>query len=229
MYVDDIFISPKYVLDSDCIDLFIKLTNKSNKESWDKAIDIFEDRIKGRFLNIVNSLLDESKQDRSLTNGFSIMALNCLLVETLQQFYLGLEDTRRNSKNSFVNFLTQSPYFNGTHRKYSKMFGKSFTGKSAELFYTDVRCGILHQAETKNNVMLTYYGTYLVDDGTNPGWLMFDVGWFTKALNLEFDRYVTRLKDNQQEDIRNNFCIKWRFIIDRAIEVKKTNTYKTFI
>ncbi|WP_051254776.1 hypothetical protein [Halobacillus kuroshimensis] len=225
MFVDDIYLSPNHKIE-DGIQLFNNLSPDSDKEDWKKAIDIFIDRIQGRYLDIIHKLESVCSQDESVKNGFSIMALNCLLIETLEQFYRGWKDSKNRSKESFISFLTQSPYFNGTSKISLKEFGQSFDANYAEIFYTEVRCGILHQAETKGNVMLTYYGQSLVDDTTNNDWILFDVGRFTKALDKEFKRYIDRLRDDKQRDVRECFCRKWRYIIARAEAIKNTTSYQ---
>lgn len=218
MYIKEGYVSPKYKL-SDCFDLFMTLTPDSDKKSWSKAIEIFRDRIEGRFLNTVNTLLETCKDDPSIANGFAIMALNCLLIETLQQFYEGVSDSKNRSQQSFVKFLTQSPFFNGKHKKYGADF-VGFDRRTARIFYSDVRCGILHQAETKSNVMLSYYGPYLVDEVTNLDWIMFDIKRFTEALNYEYQKYISRISDDKQTAIRTAFCKKWEFILEETDKIR---------
>lgn len=54
-------------------------------KKWETAINIFEDRIlwNGRYFKSIDILLDNNDLD---ITGFAIMAINCLLVETLYQF-----------------------------------------------------------------------------------------------------------------------------------------------
>ena len=54
-------------------------------KKWETAINIFEDSIlwNGRYFKSIDILLDNNDLD---TTGFAIMAINCLLVETLYQF-----------------------------------------------------------------------------------------------------------------------------------------------
>ena len=51
---------------------------------WKVAVDIFEDRIEGRFLKQIEILANKSDRKIREFSGFAIMALDCLLIETLQ-------------------------------------------------------------------------------------------------------------------------------------------------
>jgi hypothetical protein len=68
-------------------------------------------------------------------HGFSIMAVSCLMIEALESFEQGWRSTRRKSRESFRRFFT------GNHLLADFEL-------LADEFYDNVRCGILHQAET---------------------------------------------------------------------------------
>ena len=73
---------------------------------------------------------------QNVKHGFSVMAIACLMVEALESFRQGWSDTKNHSKAAFCSFFDAHVQF------------ASFRGH-AERFYYDVRCGILHQAETR--------------------------------------------------------------------------------
>jgi hypothetical protein len=74
-------------------------------------------------------------------SGFSIMAVSCLLIETLETFCQGWESTEPTksqpgkSKHAFQLFFS--------HQRQFKQFQSH-----AAAFWKHVRCGILHQGET---------------------------------------------------------------------------------
>lgn len=70
-----------------------KLTENSSDNTWKKAINIFDDRYTSRFINPILELSNNKKISIWEFSGFAIMALNCLLIETLNQFYYGVNDT----------------------------------------------------------------------------------------------------------------------------------------
>lgn len=75
-------------------------------------------------------------------NGFSIMANCCLLIETYENFRLGIDSTLNLKEPIFQTFFDQEVEF-VDFNKHSKDF------------YTNVRCGILHQGETKKGWKIT--------------------------------------------------------------------------
>ena len=64
------------------------------------------------------------------------MAIACLMIEAFQSLRTGLPNTRRRSKDVFVEF------FEAERASFTEL------AEHAERFYINVRCGILHQAET---------------------------------------------------------------------------------
>ena len=189
---DTPYISPKFTKDQY---LRLNLSINSDEETFDKAIKIFKDRINGRFLEQIDLL----KYD-CCKNGFSIMALECLLVETLAQFYKGLDDTIGVSQQEYTDFLVNCL--------------TCFRTKTiANKFYSYIRCGILHQAQTKPHSGLTFNSQTTIK--YEKGFLMVDVERFIDEMNNYFDNYCKLLKDKTQIQLRENFIKKMNFICDR--------------
>src|SRR5215469_11978134 len=65
-----LMLSPRYN-EKDWNDAF------NGREAWDTAINIVKDRIKGRWLDHADRLLDEDH------SGFAILALDCIVLESL--------------------------------------------------------------------------------------------------------------------------------------------------
>ncbi len=70
-----------------------------DSSDWERAISIFEYRIRGRFTDAVDFLIadDEQRPVAERRFGFAILAVDCFLVETLEAFRQGLTDTRSRS------------------------------------------------------------------------------------------------------------------------------------
>jgi len=184
-----------------------KALDFSAEEGWQTAIDIFEDRIRGRFLDIV-----EAVQNYEFS-GFAIMALDCLLIETLQQFYEGKLKTPKNQgKEYFRRFLTGSS------------FRDFFDDNMAEEFYDSVRCGILHQAETKGSSrILIRSGAPLVSWVEDRNGLVINRHLFHEQLECEFEHYVARLRQNDppDEELRSRFKRKMDIICQVQLEASR--------
>ena len=102
-----------------------------------------------------------------------MMAVSCLMIEALESFKQGWETTDRQSKAAFCFFFDTSEQF------------KELRGH-AQAFYTNVRCGILHQAETTGGWRIRR------DDSA-----LFDAA----ARTINADRFVERL-----EQAVSTFC-----------------------
>lgn len=171
----------------------------SKEDGWQKAIDIFEARIRGRFLNIINEIEGVEYA------GFSVMAIACLLIETLQQFYEGKPRTpTRESKTYFKRFLTETS------------FGKYFDKDKAVMFYCKIRCGILHQAEIKGSSKIWIrVGSPLIEYSKDRQGLVINRREFHQQLVKEFEEYVKRLRDenhSKNRELREKFKSKMDFI-----------------
>jgi hypothetical protein len=184
-------ISPEYTVDD-----WQKLTLDNDKEDdWQKAIDIFKDRIYGRFLKPVELIESDTFA------GFAVMALDCLLIETFQQFKEGVNKTPdKKSGCYFVHFLTETS------------FNKWFSIKTADMFYKQIRCGILHQAEAKGSSRIRIDIPVLVEYTDDNQGLIINRKLFHRQLVKEFESYLKRLQDPSEQDLRNNFKKKMNFI-----------------
>src|SRR5690606_16027063 len=100
-------ISPKFSKDDwDSLDL-----NYSSKH-WNTAVEIFEDRMNGRFFNQIRILESNNQGDSAVFAGFAIMALDCLIIETLEQFINGRVRTGIGmDEDAFYNFFQRSAKF----------------------------------------------------------------------------------------------------------------------
>ena len=178
----------------------LKLENNQNN-NWDRAVEIFKIRITSRYLEPVDLLIkkdyDRIPIDRRY--GFTILAIDCLLIETLQSFREGLTDTKSKSKDMFVNFLTQR-----------KNFKDYFKKDDAKRFYCDFRCGILHQAEIIGESLLWSVGNVIGKKCNGTPYL--NRTKIHELIKKEVDLYCEELRNNSILHIRKNFQTKMDFI-----------------
>jgi hypothetical protein len=190
----------------------------TSDDDWKRAFEIFEDRIKYRYLDAIDALQENDDahywEHQQRRFGFAMMALDCLLIETLAQFYDGLKDSDEareilglNNTDFYVRFLTEISF----------VLKSAFDKPKALAFYRTIRCGILHQAETKKNSTIRFFDdkdysnepfTFLVDGKS------LRVHWsqFHPLVQSEFEIYLTHLKANDVSGLRENFKRKMDFI-----------------
>jgi len=168
---------------------------------WATGIEILQARIKGRYLDPADLLVAEDEKIRPAKDrrfGFTILAIDCLLIETLQAFIEGKRDTKNQSGRMFRNFLTTHP-----------AFSLYFNDQSADRFYRDFRCGILHHAEVPPDSVVWSVGPLLRIDGKR---MVINRTKFHEALKIEFESYLTDLADSRNRVLRSNFRRKMNYI-----------------
>lgn len=184
----EVFISTKYKKEDYSK---LDLNNQSSIADWKKAIAIFDDRIRNRYIKPLNLLINDIK-----TNGFVIMSIECLLIETLLQFKEG-KDEIKNNKKEYSDFLLQE-------------LSAYFDGNTCTQFYKGIRCGILHSAQTKNYTRLTEDDSYVVKE--KDGILYVSVLQLLSTIDEYLDNYECKLLNEKEIIIRENFIKKMNMI-----------------
>lgn len=132
------------------------LLKKEDDKNWGLAFHFFEERIKTRYFNPIYAILS---MDLLSGEGFAVVNLQCSLIETIESFINGWKFSTdpygwyknkivlgQNDKQITKNQRIFESFFN--NRDPFKNYSQKISG---ETFYTDVRCGLLHEAQTKNN------------------------------------------------------------------------------
>jgi hypothetical protein len=105
-----------------------------NAQEGDKIAEALRRRFTERYLDPATP----AKGKRM--HGFTMMAISCLMIESLQSFCEGWKDSKGCSEKAFTTFFDSHSSF------------KCFRGQA---FWQNVRNGILHQAETTGGWMIT--------------------------------------------------------------------------
>lgn len=141
-------------------------------EEWLKSADskqlsqLFYDRFYGRYLRPFDFQNKEYK--KKYKNGFAIMTSCCLLIETFVSFTEPIfRNTKGKSERCFgYFFLTNSDFTafskNGlTITEYKDLERKPLKNKGTpDDFYKNLRCGILHNGETRNGWKISRTGDF---------------------------------------------------------------------
>lgn len=141
-------------------------------ENWKKAIAIMHSRVTERYLDPLKILLDYNLSYQGA--GFSIATIECCLIEFIAALTEGkifVKDKAISSKDYF---------YDDSARLYSRFLRTSnifkqyfFAEKGAQPkyrpddFYKNVRCALIHEAQTKKNWTIRIYGKTKTNDLNN--------------------------------------------------------------
>lgn len=182
------FISEKYTYE-DYLNLNFKLD--SPEDVWEKAIDIFIDRVKIRYFYAIDKLMEDKSRYEMLKYGFAIVTLQCSLIDTLSKFRYGRKYP--GNKDRFTTFL-QEYFISGTNAE-----------EVAKKVYKDIRCGIVHSGTTGNKSGLSCEMIELVSFLPNNEDISLDLLILQEEVEKYFDEYIKKLKDKKEDELRKNF------------------------
>jgi hypothetical protein len=162
-------ISPRYT------SLDWQALNLNNSRDWSKAADILRDRLDGRFLSFASNCLKDKY------SGFVVLAIDCLLAETIQQFVDGITN-RRNKSGEIIQKFLERPRFQ-----------PDFDAEARKAFYLDIRCGLLHQAEAKGMWLIRRKQSMMLQKVAEGQGYIIDVEWFHAALQNSLNDYLKHI------------------------------------
>ena len=166
---------------------------------WPTAVAIVRDRLHGRFLHFADKCLQDDY------SGFVVLSIDCLLVETLQQFIEGETDGRNKSERCFKRFLAR-PRFRSDFKP----------AKTRKLFYTDIRCGLLHQAQAKNKWLVRRNQPAMLQQLGTDGYII-DVERFHAAMKVSLDDYLAEIVRPENTELRTKLWTKMNHICNERI------------
>lgn len=114
--------------------------------------------------------------DTNRKSGFTIIAISCLMIEALETFSLGWKNSKNHSEEVFISFFDRWPSF--------KVFRDDARG-----FYKNIRCGILHQAETTGGWRIHRKGPLLDQEHRT-----INATKFLHELGIVLEEYCDKLK-----------------------------------
>ncbi len=117
--------------------------NNPDNKNWGKAIKYFEERFNKRYFDQLDILIHHNNNNIKYNCGFLIITIDCILIETLEQFYEGKNEIKE-SDLSFYNFSKRN-------EKLKSLFENR---KDAGIFHGIVRSGLVHQAMTKKSSII---------------------------------------------------------------------------
>ena len=175
--------------------------NKENERAT--LISVIEHRLSRRFFKVI----DNAKRED--ISSFMTMSICCMLIETLECFIQGIPDTSGSG---------------GSERAFKDFFKRTkgdFPGLDANStdFYLNVRCGLLHQAETMNGWFLVKFGKIFEEQGKIKiinGELFYDA---TKKAVSDYLKLLSESDFNNA--IWNKAFAKLKQVCDNCQELRK--------
>lgn len=184
---DDVEIAPRHT----AAEWKVLKLDEPNSSDWSKAIEIFDSRIRRRFIDPVDVLIAHEIGHTRGTFGFAILAIDCIIVETIEGFREGEFDHDKISERLITSFLNErgefKEFFNGTGVK----------------FYGWYRCALLHSGQTDGDYRIQRRGPLLKH--RDNGRVDINRTAFHEAIKREFELYLQELAETNNKTLRINF------------------------
>lgn len=185
-------------------------------EAWECAVKVFERRMRERFFSCVAVLeTNDSKRDLEVSDenaagceslptdidavvpGFAVMALACLLTETLSTFRRKPLTGGAGGTNDALREYLRRPAFKDAFKD----------DAVATSFANGVRNGILHEAETRQ------WAIWRVEPegqmvSKEDGFYALNRTEFVTSLRVDFEQYLRELRDVANVELRQRFLKK---------------------
>lgn len=139
----------------------------------EELVRFMSERYNERFFGPIHSLRQASGNHRGF--GFAVMSLCSLLVETIQCYREGfpssdegeLKELSKMPENAAApaTFRLSAPFKAGSRVIFKSFFScpehqRFLPGVDGEIFFKKIRCGLLHQAQTKDGWRVTRTGSF---------------------------------------------------------------------
>lgn len=159
--------------------------DKPVTQDWDKAISILDRRIRSRFIEPAQFLIDSENEQERGKNGFAILAIDFLLIEAIQGFRGGEEEHKGKSEKLFKEFLTTLPAFIACVPEEKE------AEDMAKAVYIQGRCSLHHSGSTDRIIVNRSGKNAFVfhEDGR----IEINRSLLHKELTAAFDNYLAEL------------------------------------
>jgi hypothetical protein len=171
-----------------------KALDPNNPDDWGAAADMVRDRLDGRFLRFASNCL------RAKYSGFVVLSIDSLLAEAIQQFKEGITNGHGKSEQMITRFLKGS------------RFQPDFDANARKSFYTDIRCGLLHQAEAKEMWLIRRNQPGMLQKVAGGQGYIIDVKRFHSAVRASLNDYLKLIPDPSNSILRSNLWTKMNHI-----------------
>lgn len=203
---------------------------------WNEAIAVFDSRLKSKFFNPIQTIINKREIDGA---GFSIVFVQCALIETFAAFRIGKNFSDDRNSNTphyeyfkgasiFKDFLRTANIFKDHFWKINSKnkISTDIPYASAD-FYISVRCGLMHEARTKGNWLIRATPK-TISAKTDPLFIVSENGnyiIYRTVLHYRLLHYLETYKDELRQDsqvaalLRRNFARKLDHLFDFPADI----------
>lgn len=181
----------------------IKLNNNAAKAKlYNSVVKNMKLRVVDNYLSPAKYLMKYSNASEIAVNsGFILMSINCILIEFYFEMINGYDVSNEAGKRVKDAYTSVLP-----------LIDKDITKKLSEIFYSGIRCGIMHQGQTKNNTAITYeYNVVMEENGgiylSNP------ITLFNGISELYSDYWAMISRKSCDDKAGANLCKKFELIL----------------
>jgi hypothetical protein len=195
MLPDDLEIAPGYIVR--CWRSLKLNPDAPDAADWTTAVAIFDARIRRRFLDPVDELvrIDETRSPQ--TFGFAILAIDFLVIESLQGFREGKIDHTGHSERLIKSFLTQ------WHAFKDGLPEGADPDKLASRIYKGYRCALHHSGATDGALRVGISGPVFAFESDHK--VKINRTCLHENLKREFETYLDELRAPDKSDLRCKF------------------------
>lgn len=167
----------------------------TNEDDWQTAANIVEDRVRGRLIKWIDKIASEQ------FSGFAVLALDCVLIESLWGFESGKPSPGK--KVVYVRFLNRP-----------RLMAGGFDKDSADSFCQCIRNGITHDGETRKGwlIEMTVPQGKIIET-TSSGEYRLNRAEFHMAVVSEFEEWLQKVRQTRASD-REHMRDRMEQIID---------------
>jgi hypothetical protein len=202
----DLEVAPGYTV-GDWTTLCLK-ADEPGSSNWKTALTIFDARIRCRFLDPVDELIRIDKSRSRQTFGFTILAIDFLVIETLQGFREGMINHTGRSEDLITSFLTRWDVFN------KDLPHGADANQIARTIYKGYRCALHHSGATDGALLVGISGPVFAFE--NERRVKINRTCLHQNLKHEFETYLADLHASDQDDLRTKFLKKMNSICGLA-------------
>lgn len=182
-------------------------TDEFIEDEMNPIIDLFWKRFNERYFYQIEELEKSSKKEIRTRCGFIMTSIDCILIETLEQFYAGTDESKVKTQKVYQTFFDRDENL----KKVIK------TQKDAGMFAGFVRSGLLHQSKTKSETKINIKKStpileWIDSENKTKGFLI-NRSLFHKHVRQEFENYINKLKSKEEKKLRKGFIDKMKTLV----------------